>query len=139
MEQVVFYDGKCGLCHWWVQFTLRRDRKNAFRFSPLQIIGENLARQKFGDTIVVLTKDQRVLIKSEAALFILKELDGKWGMVSTLLSVIPSSMRNLVYEGVALVRRHFFRQPKELCPIVPEQYRGKFLKELGEAERLLLS
>src|SRR5215470_10758647 len=33
---VILYDGVCGLCNRWVQFLLRRDQRDRFRFAPLQ-------------------------------------------------------------------------------------------------------
>gem|GEM_PF-342903 len=33
---LIFYDGECGFCQFWIQFLLKRDHKNYFLFTPLQ-------------------------------------------------------------------------------------------------------
>src|ERR1041384_6967663 len=33
---LLLYDGVCGLCNKTVQFTLKRDKKDQFRFAPIQ-------------------------------------------------------------------------------------------------------
>ena len=40
---ILFYDGVCGLCNRLVQFTLRHDRRDVFRFLPCRV----LAPKKF--------------------------------------------------------------------------------------------
>jgi hypothetical protein len=34
-EKVILFDGICGLCNAWVDFVLRRDRANTFKFATL--------------------------------------------------------------------------------------------------------
>ena len=42
VENVIYYDGECGLCHLAVRFILRVDSKGKFYFSPLSNLDNNL-------------------------------------------------------------------------------------------------
>ena len=35
-EPIIFFDGVCGMCNVFVNLILRVDRKQTFRFAPLQ-------------------------------------------------------------------------------------------------------
>ncbi len=36
MERVVFFDGVCNFCSFWVKFVIRRDPAGKFKFAPLR-------------------------------------------------------------------------------------------------------
>lgn len=81
---ILLYDGVCGLCNRLVQFVLRRDRAGWFRFASLQsaLAGRILARHGADardlDTVYVVVDyeqaDERVLNRSDAVVFILRQL-----------------------------------------------------------------
>ena len=81
---ILLYDGVCGLCNRLVQFILRRDRAGGFQFAALQsaLAGRVLARHGVRaddfDTVYVVVDyelpGERVLARSDAVIFILKEL-----------------------------------------------------------------
>ena len=130
--ELIFYDGHCGLCHRSVQFVLRNDTSgNAFRFAPLQ--GDTFLRRvpishRVGlpDTIVVLTGQGALLVRSDAFLHILRRLGGGWKFVATLLGVIPRPLRDGAYDFVARIRYRIFGKREDLCPIVPSEFRARF-------------
>jgi predicted DCC family thiol-disulfide oxidoreductase YuxK len=131
-SEYVFYDGHCGLCHRTVRFILKHDRSgNAFRFAPLQ--GETIQaripadrRTGLPDSFVVLARDGALLIRSNASLYILERLGGGWKILAKILSLIPRSLRDFVYDSVARVRYRLFGRRDDLCPIVPPNLRARF-------------
>jgi predicted DCC family thiol-disulfide oxidoreductase YuxK len=130
--EYLFYDGHCGLCHRAVKFVLRHDRSGqAFRFAPLQ--GETFrarvaAERRAGlpDSVVLLTRDGELLVRSAAFLHILRRLGGGWRALAALLGVIPRGMRDIAYDFVARIRYRVFGKREDLCPIVPAEWRARF-------------
>jgi predicted DCC family thiol-disulfide oxidoreductase YuxK len=130
--EFLFYDGHCGLCHRAVKFVLKHDRSgNAFRFAPLQgptfesRVSVN-QRKGLPDSIVVLTREGPLLVRSDAFIHILKRLGGGWAMLGGTLEVIPRPMRDLAYDFIARVRYRVFGTRADLCPIVPADLRARF-------------
>lgn len=131
-SEYIFYDGHCGLCHRAVKFVLTHDRcGSAFRFAPLQ--GETVQsrvpaerRANLPDTFVVLTRDGTLLMRSNASLYILKRLGGRWKILAKILGVIPRSLRDLVYDSVARIRYRLFGRRDNLCPVVPPDLQARF-------------
>ena len=129
---MMFYDGHCGLCHRAVRFVLAEDREGKlFRFAPLQ--GETFQRlvaaeqrKTLPDSVVVLTADGRLLVRSEAFLDILRRLGGAWRVVAVVLGVVPRGLRDFVYDFVARVRFHVFGRREDLCPVMPAELRARF-------------
>ena len=82
LTEWVFFDGDCGFCHRWVQLVVKHDHDGrAFRFAPRK--GEtfrSLVAEKRRDplppSILVLTKEGRILAQSSAVLHILDRLGG---------------------------------------------------------------
>ena len=128
----ICYDGSCGLCHRSVRFALARDPDGRlFRFTPLQserfrhLIPAN-RRETLPDSIVVVTDDQRVLLRSDAVLHMLQRIGGAWGALAALGFLIPRPLRDGVYDMVARVRSRLFRSPDTACPLVPRELRDRF-------------
>jgi predicted DCC family thiol-disulfide oxidoreductase YuxK len=130
--ELLFYDGHCGLCHRAVKFVLKHDRSGAaFRFAPLQ--GDTFQsrvrpekRATLPDSVVVLTSDGQLLVRSNAFLHILRRLGGGWKLLAALLRVIPRPLRDAVYNIVARTRYRIFGRQDDLCPIVPPDLRARF-------------
>jgi predicted DCC family thiol-disulfide oxidoreductase YuxK len=130
--EIVFYDGHCALCHGAVKFVLKHDRSgSAFRFAPLQ--GSTFEsrvspalRAGLPDSVVVLTREGVLLVRSNAFLYILRRLGGGWKTLGTILRVIPRPLRDLVYDFVARVRYRVFGKRDDVCPVVPPDWRTRF-------------
>jgi len=130
--ETVFYDGHCALCHRTVKFVLRHDRSGTlFRFAPLQ--GSFFSAQipperraDLPDSIVVLTVDGSLLVRSDAFLHILRRLGGSWRALADFLAIAPRFLRDPVYNLVARTRYRIFGRRDDLCPIVPPEWRGRF-------------
>jgi len=130
--EILFYDGHCGLCHRTVKFVLKHDRSgSAFRFAPLQgtTFESRIApdrRAGLPDSIVVLTNEGSLLVRSDAFLHVLRRLGGGWRILANAQAVIPRPLRDLVYDFVARIRYRVFGKRDDLCPIVPPDLRARF-------------
>jgi predicted DCC family thiol-disulfide oxidoreductase YuxK len=129
--QVIFFDGHCGLCHGFVRFVLEKDRSpQPFSFAPLQgdfvrrTVPEEV-RAGLPDSVVVIDEKNNVLTRSAAVIFVMKRLGGLWLLAALLLSLVPRPLRDFAYDAIASVRKKIFGTTQDLCPLVPEPWRGR--------------
>ena len=136
MREVILFDGECGLCNRLNLFVLKRDKDARFCFAPLQ--GE-YARAKLlkhdedPDTLntfyLVLnegTPKERVLRKSEAALYVARHLPGGWRLFSWLRMVVPRKLRDAAYDVVARHRHRLFRSAPH-CAMPQPHWQARFI------------
>ena len=115
-----------------MKFVLRHDRSGqAFRFAPLQgetFLARVAAERRAGlpDSVVVLTRDGELLVRSAAFLHIFRRLGGGWGALAGVLGLIPRRLRDFVYDFIARIRYRVFGTREDLCPIVPAELRERF-------------
>lgn len=131
-EDVVFYDGACGLCHAVVRFAVHRDRAGALRYAPIggatwQATFRDASSAPPRDTVSVRTARGDVLVRSAAVARILERLGGGWRRLGRILRALPRPLRDLGYRCVAALRRRVFARPASACPLVPESLRSRFL------------
>src|SRR5215470_10829986 len=91
-DPILFYDGVCGFCDRAVQFVLRHDTEQRFRFATLQSAFAHAALGRHGrnadalDTMYLLldagTPHERVLSRSDGILALLRELGGSWKVLA---------------------------------------------------------
>lgn len=130
--ELIFYDGDCGVCHWAVGFVARHDATGrAFRFAPLggETFEDSLPaadREDLPDSIVVLTAEGSVLVRSRGLLHILKRLGPFWRAVGALLWLVPRPLRDLGYDAFAAIRHRLARRPEGSCPVVPPELGRRF-------------
>lgn len=133
-QDIVLYDGTCGLCHRTVRFLLWADgRSERFRFAPLQgelfrALVPEVQRDSLPDSIVVRTATGELLARSAAVVYLLRKLGGVWRVLAALLRLVPTRWRNAAYDFIARRRRRWFRAPADACPPVPERLRSRFLR-----------
>jgi predicted DCC family thiol-disulfide oxidoreductase YuxK len=129
---VLFYDGHCGLCAHSVKFVIKRDKAQKFKFAMLQgdvfpKMVPPAQRLNLPDSMVVLTPEGRVLTQSDAAIEINRQLGGVWSAFAVIGQCIPRFFRNGIYNLVARNRKRLFAPPPDACPLMPPEYRGRFL------------
>ena len=128
MQRIVFFDGLCPFCHFWVQFLLKRDHNKEFLFAPLQ--GET-ARELLSselmsvNTIVLLEDRKKFYTKSNAILRIIKILGG-FRKILFIFKLIPTSIRNFFYDIMAR-NRFVLRKPLKHCPVPKPDLASRFL------------
>jgi predicted DCC family thiol-disulfide oxidoreductase YuxK len=131
-HSMVFYDGGCGLCHRAVRFALAHDADGSrFRFASLDSEGFRrrvppAARAGLPDSIVALTPDGTLLVRSAAVIHILERVGGWWRLLGRLLGIVPRRVRDAGYDAVARVRHRLFRRPDDACPVTPLELRARF-------------
>jgi len=137
----VFFDGRCGLCDAAVAWLLRRDRRGALRFAPLEgplaavVRGRHPELPDADETMVLVerpaTAAERVSVRSRAALGILVALGGAWRLLA-VLRALPAWLLDPPYRFVARRRARWFgRLPACRVPTAGE--RAWFLELPGES------
>lgn len=138
IKNVVFFDGLCGLCNSSVDFLISVDNKNILKFSPLQSDFSTEILAKFDiklnleqlDTIMYLNSDKnRIFIKSNAILEILKDMSNIWS-VFYIFKLIPTPLRDVIYEYIAKNRYNILGakfKKKETCRIPTPEERKRFI------------
>ena len=127
---ILLFDGVCNLCNQSVQFIVRKDKKGKFRFASLQ---SDVANQKLKQfdleheklETLVLIKDGKAYLRSDAALEVLKILGGVWSLCY-VFKIIPSFIRDAVYRWVAKNRYRWFGK-QDQCMIPTQELRERFL------------
>jgi len=135
VRSIVLYDGVCGLCDRLVQFVLRRDRYDRFRFAALQggfavawRQRQNLDPGDLSTVYVVVDAgggSERLLAKSRAILHILEEIGGPWRLAG-VLRILPARVLDGAYDVVARHRYRIFGK-HDVCMAPAPERRSKFL------------
>jgi predicted DCC family thiol-disulfide oxidoreductase YuxK len=129
MEPVILFDGVCNLCNHSVQFILKRDPEGYYKFASLQgETGQKLLKQYgFSSELnsFVLIENDKVYVKSGAALHVCRNLIGAWKLL-TILRIIPPFIRDFFYDIVANNRYKWFGK-KESCMLPSAEWKKRFL------------
>ena len=123
VENVIYYDGECGLCHLAVRFILRVDSKNKFYFSPLSNLDNNL---KNIDSII-LKKGNKVFYEGQAVIMIFENIDNNWNYLAKVLKLVPINLLDAAYRWVSRNRAKVSVKKVSSCPIVPRYYQKRFI------------
>lgn len=129
----VFYDGSCGLCHGVVRRVLAEDHVKGFRFAPIGSAAfaaqlDEDTRNSLPDSFVVQTQAGEVLLKSDAAIYVMRRFGGLYVPTAAALQALPRSLRDAVYDFVGRHRLRWFAQPQTACPLVPPHLKTRFLE-----------
>ena len=102
-KKIILFDGVCNLCDSAVQFIIKHDKKDIFRFVALQSdLGQEIVKHigidtKNIDSIILYQPGIAYYYKSEAVLEIAKSLGGIFYLVA-LFSIFPTSFNNHIYD-----------------------------------------
>ena len=130
-KKIILFDGVCNLCNGAIQFVIKRDKKDVFRYAALQSeIGQQMVAERGIDTaktdsIILIEPGVAYYTKSDAALEITREFGGLWSVL-TIFQWIPRSFRNVIYDFVARNRYKWFGK-KEQCMVPTPELQAKFL------------
>lgn len=131
-KKLILFDGVCVLCNRSVNYLIKHDKRNIFLFAPLQSeIGHELITHYKIDTtkidsIILYETNKGISIKSTAALRAFKVL-GFPRSLMTLFYVIPSGLRDIVYDFIAKRRYKWFGK-FEQCMVPGPDIKDKFLQ-----------
>ncbi len=132
-QDIIFFDGVCGLCNGMVDFVLREDRARIFLYSPLQ--GETFRKIAPGrpeaidaNSLFVLRRDleKDVLLKrSEAILYILNQLP-RYRWMGRVGRIFPVLVRDMIYRLIAATRYQIWGK-RDSCRLPGAEERARFL------------
>ena len=130
-KKIILFDGVCNLCNSSVQYVIKHDKKDVFRFVALQSdLGQKIIKHlgidtQKTDSIILYQPGFAYYYKSEAALEIAKHLGGIFYLAS-LFSILPTSFSNHIYDYIAKNRYKWYGK-KETCLIPTKELQAKFL------------
>lgn len=130
-KKIILFDGVCNLCDTSVQYVIKHDKKDIFRFVAIQSdLGLKLLKHIginpiHTDSIILYEPGTAYYYKSSAALEIAKELSGIFTFAS-VFTVIPKGIRDLIYDYVAKNRYKWYGK-KETCILPTPEFKAKFL------------
>jgi predicted DCC family thiol-disulfide oxidoreductase YuxK len=135
---LLLYDGVCALCNGVVQFLMKHDRLDRFRYAPLQSsLGRELLVRfdihSFPDGVMLLTDAltpaEHLYQRSDAVAAALQRIStpsGMWRLAGMVLGLVPRPLRDWGYGVVARFRYRLFGR-YDTCPIPPPEQRGRLL------------
>ncbi|GAB4132791.1 MAG: thiol-disulfide oxidoreductase DCC family protein [Bacteroidia bacterium] len=129
-KSIVLFDGVCNFCNNSINFIIRNDVKDRFRFAPLQSeLGKKIQQQFHLDdeqlSSVILIENNKIYTKTTAALRIAKKLKGLWPLMYAFI-IIPYPVRDIAYNIIAKYRYKWWGQ-KDACMIPTPEIRNKFI------------
>jgi predicted DCC family thiol-disulfide oxidoreductase YuxK len=136
---LMLYDGLCGVCNSAVQWVIKRDHADRFRFAPQQsaVAAAILSRHGIdretmlenNSVYLVLdagSEDERLFTQSDVTVNMLLLLGGRWRVLGKMLRAVPLFVRNAAYRMFARNRYRLTAQ-YEVCPVPSEAERMKFV------------
>ncbi|WP_417443788.1 thiol-disulfide oxidoreductase DCC family protein [Joostella sp.] len=133
-KKIILFDGVCNLCNSSVQFVIKRDKKDIFRFASLQSeVGQRMLKERSidsaqTDSIVLIEPNVAYYTRSSAAIEIAKEIGGLWSLLSVFNYILPESIRDSIYNFIAKNRYKWFGK-KENCPLPTNEQKKKFIEQ----------
>lgn len=130
-KKIILFDGVCHLCNGSVQFLLKRDHKDQFRFVALQSeLGQEILHHleltsTALDRIIVYEGADTYYENGEAVLRLLVSLGGVYS-IARILQLLPNWICNPVYDWVARHRYRWFGR-SSVCRIPTVAEQSKFL------------
>lgn len=129
-NSIILFDGQCNLCSGLVQFALKRDRTNQFRFASLQgkfgqqILDKLNLSSTLLNTFILVERDQ-FYTQSNAALMLARRLSGLWPMLYIFI-LVPKFIRDAIYKWIAKNRYTWFGK-RDTCWMPQSRYTDRFL------------
>ena len=131
-KKIILFDGVCNLCDSAVQFVIKHDKKDVFRFVALQSeLGQQILKHTGInpaniDSVILYEPGIAYYYKSAAALQIARNLGGLLHF-GTIFKIIPTGISNQLYDYIAKNRYKWYGK-KEQCMIPTKDLKAKFLE-----------
>jgi len=130
---LILFDGVCNLCQRSVQFVIRNDSSEQFRFAALQsdvarsILQErSYLHDELSSMLVII--DGELYRESRAALEIAKRLNWPWPLCYYLAFWVPAPVADSVYRFIGKRRYRWFGK-KEECWIPDPRLAARFIDQ----------
>ncbi len=128
-KAILFYDGHCALCNFFVRLVIRFEPKQSIYFAALQ---SNFAKDLLANQNVSMQIDSIVFYEKEnyytyhVAIFkILAHLSYPWKALS-IFKVLPEPVLKSLYKWVAK-NRFKFKKRLDICPVPDEKIKSRFI------------
>ncbi|MEG1239128.1 MAG: DCC1-like thiol-disulfide oxidoreductase family protein, partial [Flavobacterium sp.] len=114
-----------------VQFIIKHDKKDIFRFVALQSdLGKEICTyigvdQTKIDSIIMYNPAVAYYYKSDAVFEIAEDLGGLYSII-TIFKILPEKLRNYIYDYIAANRYKWYGK-KQSCMIPTPELKAKFL------------
>lgn len=129
---MIFFDGVCNLCNHSVQFVIKRDQHDYFRFAALQtevakaqLTALNSVPHQEELNTIILLENGKVYDRSTAALRIARKLSGLWPLLYGFM-IIPRFIRDFFYQLISKNRYRIWGK-QESCMVPSAALKSKFL------------
>ena len=127
-EQILFFDGHCGLCDRFVTWFLVRSHHTQIKCAPLQgSTGSSLFPKLDVQQLrtVLYQRHGKTFDRSTAVLYLLMDIGGLWRLAA-LGFMVPRFLRDAIYDTVAKNRFRFFGK-RDACRLPTEEEKQRFL------------
>jgi predicted DCC family thiol-disulfide oxidoreductase YuxK len=130
-KKIILFDGVCNFCNDKVNFIIKNDKNDIFRFVAIQSDTGKKMITYLGidsalDSIILYEPGYAYFIKSEAVFRIIKHLSSSMKLL-LLFNFVPTSIKNIFYDIIAKNRYKWFGK-MEICMIPSEDLKSKFLE-----------
>ncbi len=136
---ILLFDGTCGLCDRTVRLVARLDRRERFRFAPLQSEAAVYLFQHHDvpDSIesIVLVHAGTARVQSDAAIATARLLGFPWSL-AVMFRIIPRPIRDAAYRFVARHRYRVFGRV-EACSLPQAGLPDRVIETREQAEGVL--
>jgi len=129
-KPLIVFDGECVFCSAWVQFVLRHDKAERYRFLAAQSpLGEALYRHYGLDgrdyETNILIEDGHAHFKSRGTIRMAAGLGFPWSLAK-VLRLLPQGLADRVYEFIASNRLRIAGR-RATCFVPTREQRDRFL------------
>lgn len=131
-KHIIIFDGVCNFCNASVNFIIKRDKEKVFMFTPMQSeFAQTLIAQHQDSNVdigtIILIKNNIIYKRSDAALEIVKNLDGLWFLFG-IFRIVPVSIRDYFYRTFANNRYRLFGK-REVCMVPSSDQQKRFIQK----------
>ncbi len=129
-QPLLFFDGVCNLCNSSVNFIIKYDDHQHFKFASLQSDATKQLLLQFDKNnseldSIILIQNNKVYSKSSAILRVAKNLGGLTSF-AIIFWVFPKPIRDWVYDFIAKNRYKWFGK-RDSCMIPTKELKSRFI------------
>ena len=129
-QPLLLFDGICNLCNTSINYIIKRDKRQLFKFASLQ---SDAAKQvllqfnekKYSIDSIILIYNNSIYYKSSAILKLFSIMGGIYSL-SAIGYIIPKKLRDKLYDYIATNRYKWFGK-RESCMLPTTDLEQRFI------------